>query len=113
MVMLTMMALDEGHVVCMHSFKLFCHYSGVGTDALEGHTLAFVRDTINGQLPVLFSLTIGADGTAVERTLDLIRGAAAPSFAPLAAHYVSLGHANGLVPSDVGRTSAPVQDLPH
>eukprot|EP00957_Ditylum_brightwellii_P151420 11531508-Ditylum_brightwellii.AAC.1 len=96
----------------MHSFDLFCHYNNVGTDALEVHTLAFVGDTVNGKLPVLFSLTTGAGGIAAERTLDLVRGAAASSFAPLAAHYVSLGHANGLVLSDVGGTPAPVQDLP-
>eukprot|EP00957_Ditylum_brightwellii_P017393 1309944-Ditylum_brightwellii.AAC.1 len=113
MVMLVMTALDEGHVVCMHSFNLFCCYSSVGTDALEGHTLVFVEDTINRQMPVLFSITTGAGRTASERTLDHVRGAAAPSFAPLAAHYVSLGHANGLAPSDVGGTPAPVQDLPH
>eukprot|EP00957_Ditylum_brightwellii_P173158 13182081-Ditylum_brightwellii.AAC.1 len=34
-VMLAMNALDEGQVV----------YSGIGMDALEGHTLAFVGDT--------------------------------------------------------------------
>eukprot|EP00957_Ditylum_brightwellii_P137465 10480765-Ditylum_brightwellii.AAC.1 len=45
MVMLAMTALDKGRVVCMHSCDLFRRYSGIGTDALEGHTLAFVGDT--------------------------------------------------------------------
>eukprot|EP00957_Ditylum_brightwellii_P065424 4963050-Ditylum_brightwellii.AAC.1 len=41
-------------------------YSGIGMDALEGHTLAFVGDTANGQLPLLFSLTTGVGRTAAE-----------------------------------------------
>eukprot|EP00957_Ditylum_brightwellii_P087571 6666667-Ditylum_brightwellii.AAC.1 len=45
MVMLAMTTLDKGQVVCMHSCNLFHMYSGIGTDVLEGHTLAFVGDT--------------------------------------------------------------------
>eukprot|EP00957_Ditylum_brightwellii_P009320 705030-Ditylum_brightwellii.AAC.1 len=71
-------------------------YSGIGTDALEGHTLAFVGDMVNGQLPLLFSLTTGVSVTAAKRTLGLIRGAVVLSLTPLVEHYVALGTADGL-----------------
>eukprot|EP00957_Ditylum_brightwellii_P060732 4611201-Ditylum_brightwellii.AAC.1 len=68
MVMLAMTALDKGKLV----------YSEIGTDALESHTLAFVGDTVNGQLSLLFSLTTGVGDIAADRTLGLIKGDHSP-----------------------------------
>eukprot|EP00957_Ditylum_brightwellii_P092173 7017568-Ditylum_brightwellii.AAC.1 len=87
-------------------------YSGIRIDALEGHTLAFVGDMVNCQLPLLFSLTTGIDGTSAEKTLGLIRGAAALSLTPFVEYYVALGTADGLVPDTVGGAVVPVDALP-
>eukprot|EP00957_Ditylum_brightwellii_P060099 4564008-Ditylum_brightwellii.AAC.1 len=100
MVMLAMMALDEGK------------YSGVGIDALEGHMLAFIGDTVNGQLPLVFSLTTGTSRMLADQTLGLVRGASVPSLMPLAAHYVTQGNTYCLVTAAVGGAAATVQDLP-